>query len=98
MAILWLNIILMEVYFVSKDFVIVLVEDEESCTVKKVSKNTFDQVSDMVSRGEDDIEILDSMVELSTSEENIIANGLSKEEALEYAKDISDDYIMLDVF
>ena len=81
-----------------KDFVVILVEDEEFCTIKKVSKNTFDQVNDMISRGEDDIEIFDSIMELSTSEEKNIANGLSKEDAIEYAKDISDNYIILEVF
>ena len=81
-----------------KDFVVILVEDEEFCTIKKVSINTFDQVNDMISRGEDDIEIFDSIMELSTSEEKNIANGLSKEDAIEYAKDISDNYIILEVF
>ena len=81
-----------------KDFVLILVEDEEFCTIKKVSINTFDQVNDMISRGEDDIEIFDSIMELSTSEEKNIANGLSKEDALEYAKDISNNYIILEVF
>ena len=81
-----------------KDFVLILVEDEEFCTIKKVSINTFDQVNDMISRGEDDIEIFNSIMELSTSEEKNIANGLSKEDALEYAKDISNNYIILEVF
>jgi hypothetical protein len=81
-----------------KEFVVILVEDEESCAVKKVSANTFDQIKDMLGDGEDDLEIVDSIVELSTTEDNILANGLSKEEAVDYAKDISDDYVVLDVF
>jgi hypothetical protein len=82
----------------SKEYVVILIEDEDSCAVKKVSQNSYDQIKDMLGEGEDDIEIIDSVVELSTSEENIVANGLSKEEAVEYAKDISDDYIILEVF
>jgi hypothetical protein len=82
----------------SKEYAVILIEDEDSCAVKKVSQNSYDQIKDMIGEGEDDIEIIDSIVELSTSEENIVANGLSKEEAVEYAKDISDDYIILEVF
>jgi hypothetical protein len=82
----------------SKEYAVILIEDEDSCAVKKVSQNSYDQIKDMLGEGEDDIEIIDSVVELSTSEENIVANGLSKEEAVEYAKDISDDYIILEVF
>jgi hypothetical protein len=82
----------------AKDYAVILVEDEESCAVKKVSSNTFDQIKDMLGDGEDDIDIVDSIVDLSTTEDNIVANGLSKEEAVEYAKDISEDYVMLEVF
>lgn len=81
-----------------KECVVILVEDEESCAVKKVSSNTFDQIKDMLDDGDDGLEIVDSIVELSTTEDNIIANGLSKEEAVEYVKDISDRYVVLDVF
>jgi hypothetical protein len=52
----------------------------------------------MMGEGEDDLEIVDSIVDLSTTEDNIVANGLTKEEALEYAKDISEDYVVLEVF
>lgn len=82
----------------AKDFAVILVEDEESCSVKKVSKNTFDQINDMISEGEDDLDIIDSIVELNTTEDNIVANGLTKDEAIEYAEDISDDYVILEVF
>jgi hypothetical protein len=81
-----------------KEYVVILVEDEESCAVKKVSGNTFDQIKDMLGDGEDDLEIVDSVVELSTTEDNIVANGLSKDEAIEYARDVSDDYVVLEVF
>lgn len=81
----------------SKECVVILVEDEESCAVKKVSSNTFDQIKDMIDDGDDGLEIVDSIVELSTTEDNIITNGLSKEEAIEYVKDISDRYVVLDL-
>lgn len=82
----------------AKEFAVILVEDEESCAVKKVSQNTFDQIRDMLGDGEDDLDIVDSLVELSTTEDNIVANGLSKDEAMEYASDISSDYVVLEVF
>lgn len=82
----------------SKDYAVVLVEDEESCSVKRVSKNSFDQIKDMVDDGETGVEIVNSIVELSTTEDNIVANGLDKNEAVEYAEDIADDFVILELF
>lgn len=82
----------------AKDYAVILVEDEETCSVKKVSKNTLDQIKDMQDDGENGIDIVESIVELNSSEENIVANGLSKNEAVEYAEDIADDYIILELF
>jgi hypothetical protein len=81
-----------------KEFSVIVVEDEESCAVKKVSQNTFDQINNMLEDNEDPVDIMESIVELGTTEDNIVANGLSKEEALEYAQDISDNYVVLEVF
>lgn len=82
----------------AKEYAVVLMEDEESCAVKKVSADSFYQIKDMLNEGEDDIQIIDSIRELTDIEENVLANGLTKQEAHEYAKDISDDFVVLDVY
>lgn len=82
----------------AKEYAVILVEDEDSYAVKKVSGNSFDQIKDMIGEGEDDLDIISSIVDLSSTEDNILANGLTKEEAIEYAQDISDDYVMLEAF
>jgi hypothetical protein len=81
----------------AKEYAVILVEDEDSYAVKKVSSNSFDQIRDMKAEGVDDFEIVDSIVELSTTEDNIVANGLFKEEAIECAEDISEDYVILEL-
>jgi hypothetical protein len=81
-----------------KEYVVVLAEDEDSCAVKKVSKNSFSQIKDMIGDGEDDLTIVESIVELSTSEDNILKNGLTKDEATEYAEDMSDEFVVLEIY
>lgn len=82
----------------AKEYTVILVEDEDSCALKKVSENSFYQIKDMIGDKEDDLTIIDSIVELDTTEDNFISNGLSKEEAEEYAKEISDDYVILEAY
>ena len=67
----------------AKEYTVILVEDEDSCALKKVSENSFYQIKDMIGDKEDDLTIIDSIVELDTTEDNFISNGLSKEEAEE---------------
>jgi hypothetical protein len=81
-----------------KEFSVIMVEDEDNCAVKKVSQNTFDQINNMLEEDEDPLDIVDSIVELHTTEDNIVANGLSKEEAIEYAEDISENYVVLEIY
>ena len=81
----------------AKDYAVILVEDEETCSVKKVSKSTFNQIKDMIDEGEDGLDIVESIVELNSNEDNIAANGLSKDEAIEYVEDIADDYVILEI-
>lgn len=81
-----------------KEYVVILAEDEDSCAVKKVSQNSFNQIKDMIGDGEDDLTIVESIVELSTTEDNILKNGLTKDEAADYAEDVSDDYVMLEIY
>lgn len=97
-AILLSNTILYGGVTMKKEFSVILVEDEDNCAVKKVSQNTFDQINNMLEEDEDPMDIMDSIVELHTTEENIVANGLSKQEALEYAEDISENYVVLEIY
>jgi hypothetical protein len=81
-----------------KEYVVVLAEDDDSCAIKKVSQNSFNQIKDMLGDGEDAVTIVESIVELSTTEDNILKNGMTKEEATEYAEDISTDYVVLEIY
>lgn len=81
-----------------KDCTVILVDNEESCSVKRVSKNAFDQINNMIVKGEDDLHIINSIVELNTTENNTLTNGLKKDEAIDYAENASDEYVILRVF
>jgi hypothetical protein len=83
---------------VAKEYLVVLAEDEDSCAVKKVSENTYYQVKDMIDEGDDDLHIIESMVELNTTEDNFLANGLSKDEAIEFAEDITHNYVVIEAY
>lgn len=79
-----------------KEYAVILVDNTETCSIKKVSENSFYQIKDMKCRGKDDPSIVKSIVELSTSENNIISNGLSKEEAIERADQIGCEFLSLE--
>ncbi|MBC2580017.1 hypothetical protein [Clostridium sp. DJ247] len=82
----------------TKKYSVVLMEDENNCAVKQVSQNTYDQMTRMRSRGESDSKILKSLVELDTTEDNIVINGVTKSEAIDYALDEGQDYLVLQAF
>ncbi|NLZ48239.1 MAG: hypothetical protein GX895_05515 [Clostridiales bacterium] len=79
-----------------KEYAVILVENEDTCSIKKVSQNSFNQIKDMKSRGKDDPSIVKSIVELNTREDNIISNGLTKQEAIEQADKIGCDFLSLE--
>lgn len=81
-----------------KNCSVILMDTEESCAVKKISRNAFDQINNMIVKGEDDLHIVRSIVELNTTEDNTLANGLKKDEAIDYAEGISDEYVILKLF
>jgi len=80
-----------------KDYAVILVENEDTCSIKKVSQNSFYQIKDMKERGKDDGAIVKSIVELNTSEDNIISNGLSKKEAIEHVDKMGCDFLSLEI-
>lgn len=82
----------------TKKYSVVLMENENSCAVKHISQNTYDQIKNMKSRGENDAKITKSMTELDTTEDNIVINGVSRSEAIEYALDNGADYIIVKAF
>lgn len=81
-----------------KKYSVIMMADEYSCAVKQVSKNTYDQMQDMLARGENDAKILKSLTELNTSENNILINGITKNDAVDYALSNGDDYVILKAF
>lgn len=82
----------------AKHYSIVLMYDLHNCAVKQVSKNTYDQIQDMINRGQDDETIVKSLTEVNTTEDNIVINGVTKEEAIECALDEGEDFIILQAF
>lgn len=79
-----------------KEYAVILVENQDTCSIKKVSQNSFNQIKDMKNRGKDDLTIVKSIVELNTSEDNIISNGLTKKEAFEHADQMGCDFLSLE--
>jgi hypothetical protein len=77
---------------------VVLMYDQHNCAAKQVSKNTYDQIMDMKERGESDETIVKSLTEINTMEDNIIINGVTKQEAIEYALNDSENYVILQAF
>jgi hypothetical protein len=82
----------------AKQYCVILMENEQNCTVKRVSKNTYSQIRNMMDRGENNATILKSMVELNTREENIVINGVTQEEAVKYALEAGEDYVFIQAF
>lgn len=81
-----------------KHYSVVLMYDLHNCAVKQVSRNTYDQILNMKERGIDDETIIKSLTEINTMEDNIVINGITKEEAEERAQDEGQDYVVLQAF
>jgi len=71
-------------------------EDNECCTVKTVNKSTYEKIQNMIEDDFSEGEIVESVSELSTSEENVIASEVPMSDAIDAALDISEDYIILE--
>lgn len=74
---------------------VIIVDDGNSCTVKQVSRNTYDQIHNMMKKGSDDMKILNSLTEINTTEDNIVLNGVSKNEAIDYLSDSGQNYVIV---
>ena len=77
---------------------VVLMYDAHNCAVKQISKVTYDQMVDMKKRGESDETIVKSLTEINTTEDNIVLNGVTIEEAEERAQDEGERYVSLQAF
>ncbi|MBV7275316.1 hypothetical protein [Clostridium thailandense] len=74
----------------------VIIEDKKSsCTVKQVSQNTYDQIHNMIKNGADDMKILNSLTEITTTEDNIVLSGVSTNEAIGYVSDSGQNYVIV---
>lgn len=81
-----------------KHYSVVLMLDQNNCAVKQISKNTYSQMVDMRKRGESDETIIKSLTEINTTEDNIVINGVTLEEAEERAQGEGENYIVLQAF
>jgi hypothetical protein len=88
----------MEDLYMRNHYSVVLMYDAHNCAVKQISKVTFDQMTDMKKRGESDETIIKSLTELNTTEDNIVLNGATIEEAETRAKDEGERYLVLQAF
>jgi len=75
---------------------VIIMEDNESCTVKTVNKSTYEKIQNMIEDEFSEAEIVESVSELSTVEENIIVSDVPMSDAIDAALDISEDYIILE--
>ena len=82
----------------TKKYSVILMANEDLCAVKQVSKNTYDQINKMKHRGENDAKITKSLTELNTMEDNITINGVNKNEAIQYASDQGENYVIIKAF
>ena len=74
---------------------IIIVDDNNSCTVKQVSQNTYDHIHNMIKKDADDMKILNSLTEITTTEDNILLNGVSTNEAIDYLSDAGQNYVIV---
>lgn len=81
-----------------ESYSVILMNDPFNCAVKQISKNTYDQIQDMRKRGQTDETIVKSLTEINTTEDNIVINGATKDEAIECAKDEGESYVILKAF
>lgn len=81
-----------------KHYSVVLMFDQSNCSVKQISKNTYDQIQDMRRRGQDDETIVKSLTEINTMEDNIVINGITIQEAEERAQGEGEDYVVIQAF
>ena len=75
---------------------IIIMEDNESCTVKTVNKTTYEKIQNMIEDEFSEGEIVESVPELSNEEENVIVSDVPMSDAIDAALDISEDYIILE--
>ena len=75
---------------------VIIMEDKESCTVKTVNKTTYEKIQNMIEDEFSEAEIVESVTELSTTEENVIVSEVTMSDAIDAALDISEDYIILE--
>jgi hypothetical protein len=81
-----------------KKYAAILMHDENTCAVKQISQNTYDQATRMLSRGESDHKVLKSLVELDTTEDNVVISGVTKNQAIDRALHQGEDYFIINAF
>lgn len=75
---------------------VIIMEDNESCTVKTVNKSTYEKIQNMIEDEFSEAEIVESVPELGTGDENVIVSEVPMSDAIDAALDISEDYIILE--
>ena len=74
---------------------VIIMEDNECCTVKTVNKSTYEKIQNMIEDEFSEGEIVESVPDL-TNDENVIVSEVPMSDAIDAALDISEDYIILE--
>lgn len=77
------------------NFAVIVVEDGDSCTVKKVHEELFEEINYLVSEGEDESIIVSDLVDIRTNAADILVSNVSRAEAVEVATDEAGAYVLL---
>ena len=80
----------------AKKCAVIIMEDNECCTVKTVNKTTYEKIQNMIEDEFSEGEIVESVAELGSGEENVIVSEVPMSDAIDAALDISEDYIILE--
>lgn len=77
------------------DFSVIVVEGGDSCTVKRVNEELFEEINDLVSRGEDESVIVHRLVDIKTAATDILATNVTRAAAVDVATDETGAFVLL---
>lgn len=77
------------------DFSVIVVEGGDSCTVKKVDEDLFEEVNYLVSEGEEESVIVNDLIDIETDAADILVSNVSRAEAVDVATNETGAYVLL---
>ena len=77
------------------NFAVIVVEGGDSCTVKKVDEDLFEEINYLVSEGEQESVIVNDLVDIETDASDILASNVTRAEAVDVATSETGAYVLL---